>query len=401
MGASQSHDQLMPEERKLRQDPEKIARIARYLSARQGTQKSLVSAEEFSQHEQDKQSMKILKGIYKRLDPTIMKSTLDVNGEVQLSFKYDLNRDLLLVKVIRCRELRNRDVRSKASDPYIRLAIIPDSRGQGAKTTQIVVETNEPVFNEIFAFTKTELELLDSKLIVQVWDYDVSNRDDFLGEVIIDMTTFNFKEEPVHTAWYTLKMETDLSISGEMDISMAFQAPDHLYVTVHGATNLSPRDDSTLAEPFVKVSVPGVGMVCKSEVQKNTLNPVWEETFDFQVPYEELSFRYVVLHVIDESQQEGNESLGQVILDLDLLDPEQGYHGTHKLADLKNSERIRNKWSQSMIGQEFRESFQAHASIRHPNFLFQQQSGKKVISVSCRKARSHAKIRIVDGIAVN
>lgn len=54
MGASQSHDQLMPEERKLRQDPEKIARIARYLSARQGTQKSLVSAEEFSQHEQDK-----------------------------------------------------------------------------------------------------------------------------------------------------------------------------------------------------------------------------------------------------------------------------------------------------------------------------------------------------------
>lgn len=28
------------------------------------------------------------------------------------------------------------------------------------------------------------------------------------------------------------------------------------------------------------------------QVQKNTLNPVWEETFDFQVPYEELSFRY-------------------------------------------------------------------------------------------------------------
>lgn len=66
------------------------------------------------------------------------------------------------------------------------------------------------MFNEIFAFTKTELELLDSKLIVQVWDYDVSNRDDFLGEVIINMTTFNFKEEPVHTAWYTLKMEVRL-----------------------------------------------------------------------------------------------------------------------------------------------------------------------------------------------
>lgn len=45
-------------------------------------------------------------------------------------------------------------------------------------------------------------------------------------------------------------------------------------------------------------------------------------------------YRYVVLHVIDESQQEGNESLGQVIVDLDLLDPERGYHGTHKLADL-------------------------------------------------------------------
>ncbi|XP_041349855.1 synaptotagmin-1-like [Gigantopelta aegis] len=401
MGGSQSHE-ISPEERRLRQDPEKILRIARFLNT-QAEKRKAGSGDlvEWNQHDQDKQSMQLLKGLFKQLDPSVTSTIGDNNGEVQLSFKYDGSQNLLLVKVLKCRDLRNRDIRSKASDPYVKLEMHPDLHGEGGHTTQIVVETNSPVFNEIFSFTLSELEILDAKLIIQVWDYDVTSRDDFLGEVIVNMNTFNFKQDPIHTAWYTLRMQTDLSVSGEIDVSLSYQVPDRLFVSVLRATNLSPRDDRIKADPFVKLTIPGVGVMHRTQVKKSTLDPVWQETFEFSVPIEELAFRYIILHVIDESHYHGNESLGQVIIDLDSFDLEKGSHQIHRLTDLKNSERIRNKMFQSRAAQEFRESFMAHACVRCPGFLFQMQSGKKVVSVSCRKAGSHARIRIVDGILIN
>jgi hypothetical protein len=65
--------------------------------------------------------MQLLKGLFKQLDPTVMKSAAEVRGEIQLSFKYDFKRHLLLVKVIKCRELRSKDLRSKMSDPYVKV----------------------------------------------------------------------------------------------------------------------------------------------------------------------------------------------------------------------------------------------------------------------------------------
>ena len=90
---------------------------------------------------------------------------------------------------------------------FFQLQMFPDLHSHGAKMTQIVVETNDPVYNEIFAFRATEEELKDSRLVAQVWDYDVAARDDFLGEAIVDTRSFNFQEESVITAWFDLRME--------------------------------------------------------------------------------------------------------------------------------------------------------------------------------------------------
>lgn len=66
----------------------------------------------------------MLKGMFKQLDPSVMKAFGEVRGEVQLSYKYDFKRHLLLVKVIKCRELRSKDLRSKMSDPYVKVLYI-------------------------------------------------------------------------------------------------------------------------------------------------------------------------------------------------------------------------------------------------------------------------------------
>lgn len=66
----------------------------------------------------------MLKGMFKQLDPSVMRAVGEVRGEVQLSYKYDFKRQLLLVKVIKCRELRSKDLRSKMSDPYVKVLYI-------------------------------------------------------------------------------------------------------------------------------------------------------------------------------------------------------------------------------------------------------------------------------------
>lgn len=84
---------------------------------------------------------------------------------------------------------------------------MPDNEGLGERRTAVVRQSNDPVFDEIFAFPLEETSLTDLKIVVQVMDADIMGQDDFIGEVIVDMNSFNFRETPFHTAWYSLNME--------------------------------------------------------------------------------------------------------------------------------------------------------------------------------------------------
>lgn len=401
MGKNQSkyEDQDLERGVKSVQNVSKIQGLARLIAAKHDHQQ-IVAAHGWSKQDENMRNMQILKGLFKKLDPTVMKAVGDVRGEIQISFKYDFKRHLLLVKVIKCRELRSKDLRSKMSDPYVKLELRPDIEDSEEKKTRVHPQTNSPVFDEIFAYPLMETELINRKFIFKVLDHDVLGRDDFLGEVIIDLNTFNFRESPIHTAWYSLNMETDLDIDGDLDVSVEFEHPSTLLVTIHSAHDLSSRDENSLADPFVKVTVPGTKTIYQTKELKNTLNPVWDETFEFEVSLEELPHRYIIFHVIDKNTFSSNDSLGQVIIDLVNFNPDVGLHDNFRLADLRNTDRLRSKWAQHATADEFRESLVAHASFKQPSFLFQEHSGKKIVSVSCRKAGAEGKVRIIDGIPV-
>ncbi|KAJ8301633.1 hypothetical protein KUTeg_020620 [Tegillarca granosa] len=360
------------------QNTHKIKGLSRYMSAKADHDR-IVATRGWDKHDENMQSMQMLKGLFKNLDPTVMKAVGDIRGDIQLSFKYDFKRQLLLIKVIRCRELPSKDWRSKMSDPYVMVRLLPDTNRQGEKKTRVVQQCNNPTYNEIFAFQLDELELMDMKLLVQVLDKDIISRDDVIGEVIIDMNTFKFKENPVHTAWYMLNKETDLSITGEIDITVAFQMPQSLFVTIHRATGLAARDEGNASDPFVKLTIPGTSVLYQTQVLKKTLNPEWEETFEFPIALEELEDRFIIFHVVDEDVSSSNDSLGQAIVDLKDFDPDRGMHGSYKLADLRNTERIRSKWFQRITAEEFSEALYAHSMSKQPSFIFQnQRTGKRV-----------------------
>ncbi|XP_022300165.2 synaptotagmin-1-like [Crassostrea virginica] len=388
-----------PEKGVIPQNTKKIHGLSRILTTKAEHRRE-VAVQGWDKHDQNMRNMQMLKGLFKQLDPSVMKATGEVRGEVQLSYKYDFKRHLLLVKVIKCRELRSKDLRSKMSDPYVKLTLNPDPVGAGERRTAVVRQSNDPVFDEIFAFPLEESDLSDLKMVVQVMDADIMGEDDFIGEVVVEMNTFNFRESPFHTAWYSLNMETDLNVSGDLEISAEFQLPSSLFVTVRRAHSLIARDEGKTADPFVKLTVTGTSSMFQTQVIQDSLDPEWNETFEFDVTQEELSNRYLILHVIDHDPGTSNDSLGQVVVDLRTFDPERRLHETYQLSDMRNTDLLRSSWSRNATAQEFREALIAHASSKHPNFLFAEHSGKKVVNVSCRKAGARGTIRIIDGIPV-
>lgn len=411
MGSGQSsHHDPPPEERHLRQNEAKIQDMTHVLDLKAKADHSqlLDPTIHWDQHHQQKENVRLLKGLFKTLDPAIVRLPGDTFGRLQLSFKYDTKRQLLLVKVIQCRDLHARDVRTKASDPYVKLQMYPDPHRHGVKSTQIVVETRNPVFNEIFAFRASPAELQGLRLLGQVWDYDVADRDDFLGEAIIHTASLDIQQDAVHTAWFDLRMQTDLSVSGELTATLTYQLPGTLFVTVHGAQGLSPRPGSHSAHPFLKVALPGMGAVHCTQTQKDTLDPEWQETFEFDIAEEELGWGYVVFHVVDEGQvQTENHSMGQAILDLQVMTSQPTFHTTLTLADLRSSDqRLQHQYHQQVVTQELREACLAHTAAHHPRLLFHPSSptSSRRVRVSCRKAgrtsRMVGQMRILDGVPV-
>ncbi|XP_070559077.1 synaptotagmin-1-like [Ptychodera flava] len=382
-------------------DPNRVQGMARLMTARPQKRRpknvhplfKLQMAEE-EQYDHEKQSMYLLKHLFKKMDPTVMKTISDVRGEIKLSFKYDKYKTLLLIKLVSAKELVPKDLSGKAANPYVKFELIPDQTSEGAKTSSAAENTLYPTYNEIFTFKLLEEDVSDSKLRVQVWDKDIFGKDDFMGEKIVNLSEINFKE--VFTNWYELQAETDLSITGSLEISLGYRLPQTLLVTVHRANDLVRRDPGHDADPYVKIMVPGLQEIYKTTVAKSTLDPEWEETFELDVPQEELTERYIVFHILDMTGD--NESMGQVCVDLENLNIEEGYHGKFELADLKNHHRVRSKWSQKALVQEFKEAMYAHAVYKYPAFLFQKQEGNKVLTVENKHAGTSTKLRIVDGV---
>ena len=68
----------------------------------------------------------LIKELYKRMDATVTQpDSGDITGDIQLALKYNLRGHILLVKVIRARDLVAKDLNGK-SDPYVKLDLVPD-----------------------------------------------------------------------------------------------------------------------------------------------------------------------------------------------------------------------------------------------------------------------------------
>ncbi|XP_031687272.1 protein piccolo isoform X3 [Oncorhynchus kisutch] len=139
-----------------------------------------------------------------------------VTGEIQLQINYDKQLGNLIVHVLQARNLAPRD-NNGYSDPFVKVYLLP-GRGQvmvvqnasaeNKRRSKQAGQSLNPEWNQTVIYKNIHLEQLRKKLLeVSVWDYDKCSSNDFLGEVLMDLSnTANMDNIP---RWLPLKEQSE------------------------------------------------------------------------------------------------------------------------------------------------------------------------------------------------
>ncbi|XP_018423988.1 PREDICTED: protein piccolo [Nanorana parkeri] len=139
-----------------------------------------------------------------------------ITGDIQLQVNYDKHLGNLIIHILQARNLAPRD-NNGYSDPFVKVYLLP-GRGQVMvvqnasaeykRRTKYVQKSLNPEWNQTVIYKNISIEQLKKKTLeVTVWDYDRFSSNDFLGEVLIDLSNAAFLDNMPR--WYPLKEQSE------------------------------------------------------------------------------------------------------------------------------------------------------------------------------------------------
>ncbi|XP_031279710.1 synaptotagmin-4-like [Pistacia vera] len=263
------------------------------------------------------------------------------------------------VKLVQAKELTNKDLIGK-SDPFAVIFVRP--LRDRTKTSKVVDNQLHPIWNEHFEFVvedpttqhltvrifddeggvraaeligsaQVALKDLEPGKVKDVWlklvkDLEVQRDKKNRGQVQLELLYCPFGTEssyknPFSAEFSMTALEKSFKTPGTatetVDLQTAIQKKKEvivrgvLSIVVLSAENLPKLDLIGKADPFVVLILKKSGAKAKTRVAHDTLNPVWNQTFDFVV--EDGQHEMLILEVYDHDTF-GKEKMGRVITTL-------------------------------------------------------------------------------------
>uniref|UniRef100_A0A8C9XXB3 Synaptotagmin XIb n=1 Tax=Sander lucioperca TaxID=283035 RepID=A0A8C9XXB3_SANLU len=271
-------------------------------------------------------------------------------GAISLTVDYNFPKKALVVTIVGARSLPAVDEQAGSSDPYVKMTILPEKKHR--VKTRVLRKTLDPLFDETFTFYGVAYSSLpELTLHFLVLSFDRFARDDVIGEALVPLKGVDPSTGRVHLSQQITKRNMQVRRSahdtrGELLASLSYQPVSHrLSVVVLKARHLPKMDITGLsANPYVKVNVfYGRKRIAKKKthVKKCTLNPVFNESFIYDIPPELLPEISVEFLVVDFDRTTKNEVLGRLLLGLHSPAPSGASHWREVC---ENPRRQISKW---------------------------------------------------------
>ncbi|XP_068641603.1 synaptotagmin-5-like [Aristolochia californica] len=299
----------------------------------------------------------------------------------------------LEVKLVQAKDLTNKDVIGK-SDPYAVVYVRP--LRDRMKTSKVINNQLNPIWNEHFEFVVEDAEtqhvvvkiyddegLQTSELIgcaqvrlkelqpgkvKDVWlnlvkDLEIQRDNKYRGQVHLELLYIPYGMEneilnPFANPNFSMtSLEKVIKSADGLEVSEIDRTPNSkkrdvivrgvLSVTVISAENLPAMDVMGKADPFVVLQMKKTETKNKTRVVNDSLNPAWNQTFDFVV--EDGLHDMLILEVYDHDTF-GKDYIGRCILTLTRVILEGEYKDSFPLDGAKSGIlNLHLKWTPQPI----------------------------------------------------
>ncbi|XP_073720754.1 uncharacterized protein [Misgurnus anguillicaudatus] len=236
-------------------------------------------------------------------------------GRIQFSLGYSFQDTTLTVKILKGQDLPAKDF-SGTSDPFVKIYLLPDRKHK--LETKVKRKNLNPHWNETFLFEGFPYEKVRERtLYLQVLDYDRFSRNDPIGEVSIPLNKVELGQ--LKTFWKDLKPCSDGSGSrGDLLLSLCYNpTANTITVNIIKGRNLKAMDIGGTSDPYVKVWLMHKDKRVekkKTVTIKRCLNPVFNESFPFDVPAHVLRETTIIITVMDKDRLSRNDVIGKIYL---------------------------------------------------------------------------------------
>ncbi|KAE9419320.1 hypothetical protein Angca_005148, partial [Angiostrongylus cantonensis] len=244
-------------------------------------------------------------------------------GSIQFSVLYNLDEKKLTVHLIRAKNLKAMDSNG-FSDPYVKLHLLPGNAKATKLTSKTIEKTLNPEWNEeLNYYGVTEEDKQKKTLRITVLDRDRIGSD-FLGE-----TRVALRKLPMNVPKkYNLYLEHAIPVQqphhdsevirGKILVALQYNIQQgSLFVTIKRCVELMGMDSTGFSDPYCKVSLTPITSKAhrqRTSTKKRTLNPEFNETLTFIVPFKDLPKKTLQIGVYDHDLGKHDDYIGGIVL---------------------------------------------------------------------------------------
>ncbi|KFW83111.1 Protein piccolo, partial [Manacus vitellinus] len=175
-----------------------------------------------------------------------------ITGEIQLQINYDKHLGNLIIHILQARNLAPRD-NNGYSDPFVKVYLLPGRGADYKRRTKYVQKSLNPEWNQTVIYKNISTEQLKKKTLeVTVWDYDRFSSNDFLGEVLIELSSVSQLDNTPR--WYPLKEQSENIDHGKSHSGQSSQQSPKPSVIKSRSHGIFPDPSKDMQVPTIEKS---------------------------------------------------------------------------------------------------------------------------------------------------